>query len=72
MRIAPLACSWAPRAPFDAPMRFSASSGAEMSTFFAFLGVFFNVKCLGTWEENSSLCKVFKGVGYLYVDFTFI
>jgi len=45
----------APRRFFHALKRFS----AEMPVFFARLGVFFKVRCLGTWELNSSLYNVF-------------
>ena len=35
---------------------------AENTCFFVFLGVCFYVRCLGTWEHNSSLCKLFWGL----------
>jgi len=35
---------------------------AEMPVFFTRFGVFFNVRCLGTWEQNSSLGNVFGGL----------
>jgi hypothetical protein len=59
---APGACSWLPHSPATYIHALVACvwSGYRNVYFFAFLGVYFYVSCLETWEQNSSLCKVFE------------
>jgi len=39
----------------------------KITCFFIFLGVCFHIRCLGTWEQNSSHCNVFHDLLNLHL-----
>jgi len=61
-----LICSWKLRLGearlFKSARRFSVNSVLKCLFFFIRLGVFFNVRCLGSWEHNYSICNVSWGL----------